>query len=166
MEPTGPELTANPAAPAAAGGQTRRWFRPVLAPLLRERKLSVFISLGLAAQLSAGLFRLPGMPCPFLNTLGLPCPGCGGTRAAAALLRGNLAESAAMHLYAPVFLCAAVLFLLAAFLPTRLRDWFLNLVESTERKTGLTNLLLIILLLYWLARLAYDGRGFTRLVTG
>jgi Protein of unknown function (DUF2752) len=31
--------------------------------------------------------------CPFHQLLGLQCPGCGGTRALAALLRGNLAEA-------------------------------------------------------------------------
>ncbi len=31
--------------------------------------------------------------CPFLRVTGWPCPSCGFTRAAAALLRGDLLES-------------------------------------------------------------------------
>jgi hypothetical protein len=32
-------------------------------------------------------------PCPIFETTGLLCPGCGGTRALSALLRGHLAEA-------------------------------------------------------------------------
>jgi len=39
--------------------------------------------------------------CPSRRLLGLPCPGCGMTRALAALLRGDLAGAFALHPWAP-----------------------------------------------------------------
>jgi hypothetical protein len=38
--------------------------------------------------------------CPFRLALELPCPGCGLTRAGAALVRGDLARSFAFHPFA------------------------------------------------------------------
>jgi hypothetical protein len=38
--------------------------------------------------------------CPFLLLTGVPCPGCGGMRAANDLLHGRFAEAAGSNLYA------------------------------------------------------------------
>lgn len=38
--------------------------------------------------------------CPFLLLIGVPCPACGGMRAANDLLHGRLAEAASSNLYA------------------------------------------------------------------
>lgn len=52
------------------------------------------------------LLREGGIPCLFHEFTGLYCPGCGGTRAAIALLHGRLITS---FLYHPlVIYCAAV----------------------------------------------------------
>lgn len=71
------------------------------------------------ALLAAGLlcyaiFQIPGvqvsrilLPCLFHTLTGFYCPGCGGTRALAALLHGNLAES--LH-YHPIVCYGAVLY--------------------------------------------------------
>ena len=42
-------------------------------------------------------------PCPFHALLGILCPGCGGTRALAALLAGHWAEAARQNLLAVAF---------------------------------------------------------------
>jgi hypothetical protein len=39
-------------------------------------------------------------PCPFHTLLGILCPGCGGTRALAALLAGHWGEAARLNLLA------------------------------------------------------------------
>lgn len=46
------------------------------------------------------------IPCMFQKLTGLYCPGCGGTRAVKALLRGNILVSALYHPF--VIYCAAV----------------------------------------------------------
>jgi len=44
---------------------------------------------------------LPDMPCVFLQVLGIYCPGCGGTRAVDALLRGDFLQSFMYHPLVP-----------------------------------------------------------------
>lgn len=41
------------------------------------------------------------LPCVFYTCLGIYCPGCGGTRAVAALLRGRFLESVWYHPIVP-----------------------------------------------------------------
>lgn len=50
-----------------------------------------------------------GTNCFFASTVGIPCPGCGGTRAVAALFQGDLSQS--LH-YHPL-LIPSVLFFIA-----------------------------------------------------
>ena len=46
---------------------------------------------------AAGIYfwgpRFPALPCPFKTISGIPCPGCGGTRAASSLLHGHAIEA-------------------------------------------------------------------------
>ncbi|MCI8483850.1 MAG: DUF2752 domain-containing protein [Lachnospiraceae bacterium] len=48
-------------------------------------------------RLFPGLFSLFLIPCVVQSTFGVYCPGCGGTRAAAALLQGDLITSFFCH---------------------------------------------------------------------
>ena len=57
-------------------------------------------------------------PCLFHTLTGAYCPGCGGTRAAAALLRGQFLLSFCYHPLV-LYLAAAVPFLAACFLYCR-----------------------------------------------
>lgn len=54
-----------------------------------------------------------GFPCLFHLMTGLYCPGCGGTRAVRALLRGNLAMSLQYHPLVP-YMAAVILLELAS----------------------------------------------------
>lgn len=47
------------------------------------------------------LYRLFHIPCLFHLLTGLYCPGCGGTRAAVYLLRGQVAQSFVYHPLVP-----------------------------------------------------------------
>lgn len=44
---------------------------------------------------------LPAVPCFFSSVLGIYCPGCGGTRAVIALMRGQLFQSFWYHPLVP-----------------------------------------------------------------
>jgi hypothetical protein len=80
-----------------------------------ERQLAL---LWLAAALSALALRpvwlaiaprLPG--CVFRSLTGIPCPGCGSTRAATAMLQGDLAASFASN---PLAALAGLVFVVGA----------------------------------------------------
>ena len=139
---------------------------PAFASLLGRRRLAVVISVTAFLQTALVSAGLPGWPCPFVHTFGLPCPGCGLTRATIALLRGDWRNALALHLYAPVLLLALFLFACAALLPARPRDALVSGVASIERRTGLTTFLLIGLIGYWLARLLFAPDAMLRLARG
>ncbi|WP_049963005.1 DUF2752 domain-containing protein [Ruminococcus sp. HUN007] len=63
------------------------------------------LSLGTAAVLSASMFYLfivlrtgHGIPCIFYHFLGMKCPGCGLTRSAVSILKGDLRSAAHYNL--------------------------------------------------------------------
>lgn len=81
-----------------------------------EQKKIFLTSLALAAVFGGLAFavwalRIPVPPCVFLRLTGLYCPGCGGTRAFIALLRGQFLRSLIYH---PVVLYGAALYFVYA----------------------------------------------------
>jgi hypothetical protein len=106
------------------------------------------------------------LPCPMLHAIGIPCPGCGASRACGALLRGDWHNLVRLHAFAPLFLGSVVIFLLAAALPSQGRDALGRAVDAVERRSGAAKLLLLLLLVYWAARLLYAPGSFIRLMRG
>jgi Protein of unknown function (DUF2752) len=51
---------------------------------------------------AALLWRWDVVACPFAELFGLPCPGCGLTRAAWALLRGDFRGALSLHPLSPL----------------------------------------------------------------
>ena len=130
-------------------------FPPVLSALWRERGLAWAVCAAAGAQAALVAAGLPGWLCPVKALTGVPCPGCGLTRATAALFRGDLSAALRTHAYAPVILLALLLTGLALLLPKDARLAFVSAVESFERRTGVTAIALVGLLAYWLARLLF-----------
>lgn len=97
--------------------------------------------------------------CPTALFLGVPCPGCGLTRATLALLSGDFA--AALHFHPLVFVLAPLfIYALASSLvdyvrggpsgaPSRLAAWF-----SARARYGAAVGLLVVTLGVWGARFA------------
>lgn len=46
--------------------------------------------------------------CPFRNMTGLPCPGCGMTRAASSIAHGEFARALSLHIFSPLFYLALI----------------------------------------------------------
>jgi hypothetical protein len=115
-------------------------------------------------QLSLSALGLPAWRSPLHSTLGIPDFGCGLTRAILALLRGNWRTSLTLHAFAPFFVVALILIALAAILPATLREKIIVQIEVLERRTGLTTILLVGLVVYWLARLLILREAFILLV--
>ena len=128
---------------------------PVLSSLWRERGLARAVCAAAGAQVVLVFAGLPGWLCPMKAATGIPCPGCGLTRACAALFRGDLSASLRTHAYAPVIVLALLFTGLTLLLPKATRLAFISGVESFERRTGLTAIALVGLLVYWLVRLLF-----------
>jgi hypothetical protein len=83
-----------------------------------------------------------------------------------ALLHGDWRTSLDLHAFAPIFALALVLVIWATILPQTQRNWLVGRLEIVERRTGITAILLIGLVLYWLVRLLIFPAAFINLVKG
>ena len=138
----------------------------LLAPILESRAMSLAI-MGVAL-LHFGLISLglPSIPCPIREVFGLPCPGCGLSRAIVALIHGNWQTSIRYHLFAPVFLIAFGLLVVATLAPVWFRPRFIGWIDRVESRTGISCILSMGLVVYWLIRLLFFREAFISLVIG
>jgi len=161
-----PEKTPPPLLVGCDCTQNAGPFTPLLRPMLHARFPSLALGALGVTQIGLTMRHLPAWPCPFFHMTGIPCPGCGATRACVALLRGQWADSLRMHALGSVFLVVIVLLLVGGLLPERYRRGFVAFVERFERRTAPGYLFFVLLLLYWAIRLATDPAGFIRLMKG
>lgn len=111
---------------------------------------------------AAGIFALANhfdFPlCPVASSFGIPCPGCGLTRATLALLRGHVHEAATLHplvfLLSPLSMVAGGL-VVFEFLLGASRPRTPPLSRAVHRLMTLSAAALLVLTLgVWLARFA------------
>lgn len=145
---------------------TQRLSQPFVAGMLRDRRLALAVSGVGGLNLALFALHLPTWQCPLLHTLGVPCPGCGLTRAIALLFQGEWHASLTMHAFAPVFLVALLLLGIAALLPDQRRPALVNYVERLEQRTAISALLLAAFFLYWVVRLLFFPSTFFQLIRG
>jgi len=99
------------------------------------------------------IFRLPF--CPLASVLGVPCPGCGLTRATLALAHGDLQHALSLHplvlVLAPLFIwamsSAAIGYVRGPGAARPLRPWL-----ASRTVTALASLLMLATLGVWGAR--------------
>lgn len=141
-------------------------FSPVFSVVLRDRRLAGILT-GVALLQGGLVFSgFPGWPCPFLHATGIPCPGCGLTRATVFLLQGEWRRSISFHAFAPLLVLGFVTLTCIAVAPETLRKQIVRRFESFERQTGITGFLLIGLIVYWLVRLLIFRSAFAQLMQG
>lgn len=138
----------------------------LLTLLIRNRKTSLLISGAAILQGISVYHGLPGWRCPLLYGLGIPCPGCGLSRALVALLNGEWQDSLSLHAFALPLLIALLLIGLAGVLPERQRNALGDAVAFVERRTQLAMVLLVGLVGYWAARMLIDPLAFITLLRG
>ena len=128
-------------------------FAPVLGPLLQSRRIIVLlaaVTLALVALTSAGITV---WQCPLRSTLGVPCPGCGLTRAMVLLIQGNWQASFDLHAFAPIFLGIGIILAIGSVLPARLQQMAAYQIANFERRTVIVALLVFSFMLYWFLRI-------------
>ena len=116
-----------------------------------HRSLIVATFAGVFAGIVA--FRLPF--CPLASVLGVPCPGCGLTRATLALAHGDLKHALALHplvfVLAPLFIwamsSAAIGYVRGPRAARPMQRWL-----TSRRVTALASVLMIATLGVWGAR--------------
>ncbi len=133
-----------------------------LASLLCDRRVSLGVAAVAAVQVAGVAAGVGGWPCPVRGALGIPCPGCGLTRATVALLRGEFAAAFGAHAFAPVLLLGLAVLAVAGLLPAARREAFAALVARFERRTKASYVLFAALFLYWSVRLLFLPGAFNR----
>ncbi len=136
----------------------------LLATLARNRPLALSLAAAGTVQLGLTAAGFPGWTCPCVVALGIPCPGCGVSRAMLTLFVGDLHSALRIHAFAPVFAGVLALLLLMAVLGRRPRDRLAAILRSVEERTAIAPVVLGALVLYWVSRLALDGAAFAALV--
>jgi Protein of unknown function (DUF2752) len=99
--------------------------------------------------------KLPSWPCPIRHGLGIPCPGCGITRAILALLQGDWSRAIAIHAFAPLALLTLIFIAAGAILPQRQKSRLSIWTAQLEKRTGISLVLTLLLIIYWLIRLIF-----------
>ena len=128
------------------------FFTTVLAPLLLNRRLiGIFTGIGLI-QLILVFTGLKGWQCPIKSSFGIICPGCDLTTAMALLVRGQWAAAVGMHAYAPLFMVILASMAAAILSPTVYLKKLSAAVAILERKTGITAIITLGMVLYWWLR--------------
>ncbi len=129
------------------------WHQPVFSAILEKRRAAaVLAGLGVV-HIGLNLAGLSFWSCPILSATGVPCPGCGLTRAVMQLLHGDVAASLQTHAFAPVALAALLLAILALVLPELTRAKLIGFIRGFETRNGLAAWGGLLWMLYWAARL-------------
>jgi len=130
----------------------RTMHSSVFSDLTSDRRTAAIIVGAGALHIGMSMAGFSLWSCPFRAVTGVPCPGCGLTRATLELLRGDLSGSLRTHAFAPIFLGALIIMLVSLVLAEEHRQRLLSTLHNCEAK-GLTVWVLFGLILYWLVRL-------------
>lgn len=152
-------MTQDNIAAASMAAPQNMLTKPVLAALLEERSGSAII-VGVAVT-HAGLViaGLPAWQCPIRAATGVPCPGCGLSRATSALIHGDWRSAMDLHIFAPLFVLIFAVMAIVTLLPAQHHQRAVNMIRAFERRTGLVTITLLGLMLYWAIRLLWTGFG-------
>lgn len=127
--------------------------RPWLAALMEDVTLCRVI-VGLCAALgAASILHLSLWPCFFHALTGLPCPGCGMTRAVSALLQGDWHRAMRYHPLSPAYVVFGTLLTLSAVSTPALRRTLISAVQTLERKTALPAFIVLATVIFGLLRM-------------
>ena len=146
----GKQTSASQTNPAEGTSGWAGWFfRPTLAPILQKRRILILLA-GLAVvQIALTAAGWGAWKCPIYSVSGVPCPGCGLSRAMLLLASGQWSAAIQMHAFAPVLLAAVIGFAVAGILPRRQLENILFRIATVERYTGIVVILTLAMLIYW-----------------
>jgi len=144
----------------------RNLHKPVFASLLESRTTGLIIVGGALLHTVLAMLGLPSWQCPVRYGLGIPCPGCGLSRATTTLFEGDWRTSFTFHAFAPFFLASFLLIAVITVLPSKRREAAVSWVDRAERQTGVVAIFLTLFMVYWLIRLLFFRGAFINLIMG
>ena len=127
--------------------------KPWLAPLMEDVILCRVVVGVCAALGAASMLHVSIWPCLFNELTGLPCPGCGMTRAVSALLHGDWHTAMTFHPLSPAYVAIGAALAVSAVGPKWLRNHLVAGVRSLEKWTALPALIVLATLIFGLLRM-------------
>lgn len=106
---------------------------------------------------------LPGWQCPMRYGIGVPCPGCGLSRAIKVLVSGHVQQAISIHAFAPIALGVLALILCTVLGSRSHQNQIARQVRHIE-KLGVSTILVVAFLLYWMVRLLFFREALYKLV--
>ena len=137
-----------PMSPSPA--KPRRWH--LAAALIADVRLGRLMLLGGGLYGLLSLFGISLFPCPWRAVTGLPCPGCGMTRSALALLRGDLPGSLRENALTWLILVFWLVVAVGLTVPAKCRTKMARRIGEWEQRTRWPLWFGILLVVYTLTR--------------
>lgn len=128
-------------------------FPSIMAILLADRRIAAVLSTTAVFIIVLKMAGLGGWQCPINTAFGQPCPGCGLTRALAALIGGNWQTALQTHPLAPLAAAAMVLLTAVAILPVAAGRKIAATIAMVESRSGIGWLVMIAAIGHWIGRL-------------
>ncbi len=135
-----------------------------LSTLIKQRNLCFAILGFVGVHLTLVMLGIPSWICPIRAGIGVPCPGCGLSRAIRELFRGHWQHAIEIHAFAPITIGVGMLLVFAMLLQERDRRRLVQLIESIERQTKISSIFIGSFLGYWMVRLLFFTNDLYRLV--
>jgi Protein of unknown function (DUF2752) len=120
---------------------------------LRKIKLALFVSPILISCVLAITGQSSPVKCPILGLIGIPCPGCGLSRAFVAIAQGNLSKSLDYHLFGVLIFLSFCLTCVHLCLEVIFHKSITTIFGQTIQKSSVQILALLVILGYHSSRL-------------
>jgi len=129
-------------------------FTPTLAVVMQNRWLLALIAGSAVLQIGLAAAGCRGWECPIRFISGIPCPGCGLSRAMALFIQGHWQSALEMHAFAPIILAAVGCLAVTAIMPRGIQHQAVRHVATWEKRSGIIAIVLMAMFIYWGLRLS------------